>query len=253
MADDNNDDVNNDGASPEEKPTSRLRRMQEWWYNEFRRIVGAWVFVVVLLVMGAFFVAVVDFTDYIFSHNTFCGNVCHVMESTVYEELQESEHWKTETGVQATCADCHVDGRLTFAMVDHFIGTGELFTWLTNDFSKPGSFEKFRPAGANRERFKLLENDSKGCRSCHVMEAIQPKRNAGKSEHQLAQEEGITCIVCHYNLVHKPVEPSEEFQNTIDAILAEASGEEPEADDDAGEGDMLSPDFSDDFEGDDVL
>lgn len=227
----------------------RFKRMQEWWYNEFRRIVGAWVFVVVLLVLGAFFVAVVDFTDYVFSHNTFCGNVCHVMESTVYQEMQDSEHWNTETGVRPTCADCHVDGRLTYAMMDHFVGTGELFTWLTNDFSKPGSFEKFRPAGANRERFKMLESDSKTCRSCHVMEAIRPERTQGKKQHEEAQEKGITCIVCHYNLVHKSVEPSEAWQNAVDAILA--AGEEEE--EGAGGQDLLQPDFSDDFEGDAVL
>jgi nitrate/TMAO reductase-like tetraheme cytochrome c subunit len=106
--------------------------MQEWWYREFRRIIGAWVFVVVLLFLAALSVAAIDFTDYIFSHSTFCGNVCHVMESTVYQELQESKHWKTPTGVRATCANCHVDGRLTLAMVDHFLGTGDLFVNLTN-------------------------------------------------------------------------------------------------------------------------
>ncbi len=242
--------VDQDNDSPEMRGPGRFTRLQEWWYSEFRRIVGAWVFVVVLLVMGAFFVAVVDFTDYVFSHNTFCGNVCHVMESTVYEELQESSHWQTETGVRPTCADCHVDGRLTYAMMDHFVGTGELFTWLTNDFSKPGSFEKFRPESANRERFKFIDNDSKGCRSCHVMEAIKPSGVRGQREHEEAREKGVTCIVCHYNLVHKEVEPSEEFRNTIDAILA--AGEEEEGAP-AGGDDLLAPDFSEESGGDSVL
>ena len=218
--------------SPAEKQIGRLTRLQEWWYREFRRMIGAWVFVVVLLSLGAVSVASIDFTDYIFSHNTFCGNVCHVMESTVYRELQESSHWNSPTGVRATCADCHVDGRLTLAMIDNFLGTGELFVNLTNDFSKPGSFEKFRPGADDRERFKFIENDSARCRSCHVMEAIKPKRVRGENQHKEAMEKGITCIMCHYNLVHKAVEPSEAFLNTIEAVLtvgedAEA-GEEPE-------------------------
>jgi nitrate/TMAO reductase-like tetraheme cytochrome c subunit len=205
--------------------------LQEWWYREFRRIIGAWVFVVVLLSLGALSVAGIDFTDYIFSHNTFCGNVCHVMESTVYQELQQSKHWNTPTGVRATCADCHVDGRLTLAMIDHFLGTGELFVNLTNDFSKPGSFEKFRPAAADRERFKFMENDSARCRSCHVMEAIKPERVRGQNQHKEAVEKGITCILCHYNLVHKAVDPSEAFLNTIEAVLStgEETGEGEEA------------------------
>ena len=222
-------------VTPEPKPAlskrSRFRQAQEWWYREFRRIIGAWVFVLVILFIGGITLTTLDLTDYMFSRMTFCGNVCHVMESTVYQELQKSKHWNTPTGVRPTCADCHVSGRLTYAMVDHFLGTGELFVNLTNDFSKPGSFEKFRPDAANRERFKMLANDSAGCRSCHVMEAIKPKRVRGQNEHKEAMEKGITCIVCHYNLVHKPVDPSPAFLNAISAILSagEETEEKPEA------------------------
>ena len=239
---------NEPAVTPEQKPVEKKRgrfvRMQDWWYREFRRMIGAWVFVLVVLFIGAVTLTTLDFTDYVFSHNTFCGNVCHVMESTVYQELQKSKHYNTPTGVRPTCANCHVSGRLTWAMVDHFLGTGELFVNLTNDFSKPGSFEKFRPDAANRERFKMLANDSETCRSCHVMEAIKPKRIRGQNAHKDAMERGITCIVCHYNLVHKPVEPSEAFLNAIDAILSvpnpeekpsDEGTEEPGADDEGGD------------------
>lgn len=218
--------------------SSRFVRLQEWWYREFRRMIGAWVFVLVIMFIAVFSLAALDFTDYVFSHNTFCGNVCHVMESTVYQELQDSEHYNTPTGVRATCADCHVSGRLTWAMVDHFLGTGELFVNLTNDFSKPGSFEKFRPDAANRERFKMLENDSETCRSCHVMEAIKPERVRGQNSHAEAMEKGMTCILCHYNLVHKPVEPSEAFLNAIEAYMSVGEDEEE------GEDEMMD-EFSD--------
>ncbi len=232
---------------PKGRQEGSFRRIQEWWYREFRRMIGAWVFVIVIFFIAALSITVVDFTDFVFSHNTFCGNVCHVMESTVYQELQESKHWNTPTGVRATCADCHVGGRLTWAMVDHFLGTGELFVWMTNDFSKPGSFEKFRPAAANRERFKIFENDSETCRSCHVMEAIKPKRVRGQNQHKEAVEKGITCIICHYNLVHKAVEPSEEWLNTIEAVLA--VGEEAESEED----DLMEPGLEGDGEEEEIL
>jgi len=202
----------------------RFKRIQNWWYREFRRIIGAWVFVLVLLFVGAFFLGALDFTDYVFSHNTFCGNACHVMESTVYKELQESKHYNTPTGVRATCAQCHVSGRLTYAMVDHFLGTGELFVNLTNDFSKPGSFEKFRIAAANRERFKMLGNNSETCAHCHVMEAIKPVRIRGQNAHKDAIDKNVPCIACHFNLVHKDVEPSEAFLNAVEEYLGQ--GEE---------------------------
>jgi len=214
---------------PEKKPLSRFSRMQSWWYREFRRMIGAWVFVLVVICVGAFTVGMLDFTDYVFSRNAFCGNVCHVMESTVFQELQTSKHWNTPTGVRPTCAKCHVAGRLTFAMVDHFLGTGELFVNLTNDFSKPGSFEKFRPDAANRERFKMLENNSETCRSCHTMEAIKPKRVRGQNAHADAMKKNVPCIACHYNLVHKPVEPSEGFLNAIADYLGEPEGQGTES------------------------
>ena len=226
-----NDPAETTEPQPKTSKVGRFQQIQEWWYREFRRMIGAWVFLIVLFFIAAASIASVDFTDYIFSHNTFCGNVCHVMESTVFEELQDSKHYKTATGVRATCADCHVSGRLTWAMVDHFLGTGELFVNLTNDFSKPGSFEKFRPDAANRERFKMLENDSETCRSCHVMDAIKPKRVRGQNQHKEAIEKGITCIVCHYNLVHKAVEPSEAFLNAIEAIIASGEEEGPAEED----------------------
>lgn len=221
-------DVKN--TSPGTSPASRgwFKRAQDWWYYEFRKIVGAWVFVVVLITVASLSIAVVDATDYVFSTMTFCGNACHVMESTVYKELQESKHWNTPTGVRATCADCHVSGRLSFAMMDHFVGTGELFVWATNDFHKPGLFEKFRPAAADRARFQFFENDSAKCRGCHVMEGIKPSRIRGQNAHGDAMEKGATsCIVCHFNLVHKEVEPSPEFLAAIEEYLG--AGEEEEA------------------------
>jgi cytochrome c-type protein NapC len=64
---------------------------------------------------------------------------------------------------------------------------------------------------------KMLANDSQNCRNCHVMEAIQPERVRGQRQHAEAIETGTTCIACHYNLVHKEVEPSEEFLQAITA------------------------------------
>lgn len=223
---DNEPEVKTD-SPPKAAARSRFKRMQEWWYREFRRIIGAWVFVLVVIFIGAMFLGGLDFTDYVFSHNTFCGNVCHVMESTVYKELQDSKHYNTPTGVRATCAQCHVSGRLTFAMVDHFLGTSELFVNLTNDFSKPGSFEKFRPEAANRERFKMLGNNSETCSHCHVMEAIKPQRIRGQNAHKDAMDKNVPCIACHFNLVHKEVEPSEAFLNAVEEYLGQ--GEESEA------------------------
>ena len=113
-------------------------------------------------------------------------------------------------------------------MLDHFVGTDELFVLLTHDLSRSGASERLRPAGADRVRFQMIENNSSRFRSCHQMEAIKPKRIRGQNVHADALEKGTTCIICHYNLVHKEVEPSEAFQKAIDAAIDVSLEEEPE-------------------------
>ena len=173
-----------------------------------------------IAVTGTFFIGILlipitDEVDAYFSTDQFCANSCHEMQSTVSKEFMQSTHGMTETGVRPSCADCHVSKNLTVAMWDHFIGTKELIVHLTTDVSEPGGFEKFRTEAANRVRLDMLDNDSKYCRSCHVMEAIKPKRQRGKKQHANAIKDNTTCIACHYNLVHKEVEPSEEFLERI--------------------------------------
>ncbi len=77
------------------------------------------------------------------------------------------------------------------------------------------AFEERRVAAADRVRFRMLGNDSKNCRGCHVMAAIQPKRKRGQRQHLAALAEGITCIARHYNLVHQDVPPSAAFTAAI--------------------------------------
>ncbi|MEJ2761080.1 MAG: NapC/NirT family cytochrome c [Gammaproteobacteria bacterium] len=205
-----------------------FQRTKAWWYRTVRKTLFQWIlFIIGLVLFGAFSVVAVDATDYVFSTQKFCANTCHVMESTVYQEYKKSKHYNTATGVRPHCADCHVSRRLTYAMIDHFMSTGELFVWLTHDFSKPGSFEKFRPEAANTARFKLLDSNSANCKSCHTMAAIKPERVRGQNAHREAMKNGNSnCIACHYNLVHKKVEPSQEFLNAAKKYIGSAGGEE---------------------------
>lgn len=175
-------------------------------------------FIMGALVIGIISIPVVDQVDVYFSSNKFCASSCHEMESTVYKELQSSTHWTTSTGVRPSCADCHVSERLVPAMWDHFLGMKELIVHITSDVSKPGNFDKnYRVETANRVRLRMLANDSKNCRTCHDMTAIKPKRKRGQKQHAEAIESKTTCIACHYDLVHKEVEPSEEFLKAIDS------------------------------------
>ena len=67
-------------------------------------------------------------------------------------------------------------------------------------------------AAAYRVRDRLFEYDSSTCRICHVMEEIEPKRERGVNAHKKAVDEEKTCIECHYNEKHRPVDvPDDAF------------------------------------------
>ena len=174
-------------------------------------------FIVGALALGSMSIPVVDQIDVYFSSNKFCASACHEMKSTVYKELQSSTHWTTSTGVRPSCADCHVSERIVPAMWDHFLGMKELIVHVSSDVSTPGNFDKnYRADSAKRVRLQMVENDSKNCRTCHDMTAIKPKRKRGQKQHADALENKTTCIACHFNLVHKEIDPSSEFIEAIE-------------------------------------
>jgi nitrate/TMAO reductase-like tetraheme cytochrome c subunit len=101
------------------------------------------------------------------------------------------------------------------AMWDHVVATNDLIAFVFEGVRTPEAFEEVRAELANRVRMQMIANDSKNCRRCHVMEAIKPERLRGQRQHAEAIETGTTCVACHYNLVHKDVEPSQEFLQAI--------------------------------------
>jgi len=164
--------------------------------------------------VGLVSIPLVDETDAIFSSNKFCTS-CHIMDSTVYQELQLSKHWTTHTGVRPGCADCHVSDRLVPAMWDHFIGTHDLLSFIGGVRDKP-EFEKVRAEAADRVRMKMLADGNATCKKCHTPAAIVPRKKRGRTQHKDMVERNIPCIVCHYDLVHKEVETSEQFTKASD-------------------------------------
>jgi cytochrome c-type protein NapC len=189
------------------------------WFGRVRAAISGYplLFILLALVVGAVVaVPTTEAVDRYFSTDQFCAQTCHVMTATVAEEYHQSAHWNTATGVRPTCAGCHVDRGLTLAMWDHFVGTKELYAFAFRGIRTPEAFEGERAAAADRVRMKMLGNDSKNCRSCHIMAAIQPERTRGQRQHAQALEDGTTCIACHYNLVHKDVEPSPRFLQAIE-------------------------------------
>lgn len=96
------------------------------------------------------------------------------------------------------------------------MGTHDLISEYTNDWSSIGKFDAKRTRMAEKARLKMLNEDSHTCRSCHNFDAIAPTRKRGERAHADAKQKGRTnCIACHYNLVHKEAPLTERFSQAI--------------------------------------
>lgn len=169
----------------------------------------AGIFLGVLLALAA------EKLDQVTTTDSFCTS-CHTMQLVAEQGVyQRSTHRTTTTGIQAGCADCHVPRGLLPATWAHIRdGTRDLYVELTTDFT-PQSWESRRTELAYGVRDRMLADDSRNCRSCHKTAAIKPKRERGQRQHELAERSQVSCIGCHFDLVHKPVKPRESFLRKV--------------------------------------
>ena len=163
------------------------------------------VFVVGLIAAGLFNVGLAR-------TNTmeFCTD-CHTMQIP-YQELQETAHYKNASGVQATCADCHVPKPFIPKMIAKVIASKDVYHEIMGTIDTPEKYEALRWDMASRVWEKMKANDSRECRSCHdfaSMDLTEQDRSA-RNKHGNAEDKGQTCIDCHKGVAHdEPDEPDD--------------------------------------------
>ena len=135
---------------------------------------------------------------------TFCIT-CHEMRETVYKEYQETVHFKNPSGVQATCADCHVPREWIHKVVRKIQATSELYHKALGTIDTPEKFEAKRWEMANRVWDKMRETDSRECRNCHLLNSmdLEEQDRSARKKHAKAEERGKTCIDCHKGIAHE--------------------------------------------------
>lgn len=138
----------------------------------------------------------------------FCTS-CHTMQITL-REYMETPHYKSASGVRATCADCHVPKEFGPKMLAKVMAAKDVWHEMLGTIDTPEKYEAHRWDMANRVWDKMRATDSRECRTCHSWEAMKLE-DQGKSamrRHGRAQEEGKTCIDCHEGIAHElPDEP----------------------------------------------
>lgn len=158
------------------------------------------------------------------STDEFCTS-CHLTGEYIAKSptFLASTHRTRAGGVRPGCADCHIPKGLVAATWTHVVkGVQDLYGQVRYDYRDPAVWQARRPELAYAVRDWLLANDSVTCRSCHDQASIKPERKRGQRQHAEALETGMTCIECHYNLVHDEVPPRESVLQSPDTGKAVA-------------------------------
>ena len=161
-------------------------------------------------VLGAIAIVASTFVNRATSTEAFCTS-CHSMANVAADpHYLQSAHRANAAGVLASCADCHVPANNWFVEIySHVVdGIRDGFAEYTNHFDDPAVWAARLPVLAQRVRDEMKREDSGTCRKCHAATQIHPASPAGQSAHALLAGGNVTCINCHANVAHAPVNAS---------------------------------------------
>ncbi|MGP0094139.1 MAG: NapC/NirT family cytochrome c [Xanthobacteraceae bacterium] len=164
-------------------------------------------------VLGAGAIIASTVVNHFTSTEAFCTS-CHSMATLAADpHYQQSAHRTNAAGALATCADCHIRSDNWFIETyTHAVdGITDVVAEYRGNFKDPSIWGARRTELAHRVRDAMRHEDSATCRACHDAAVIRPASEAGRAAHTLLQQGRMTCIDCHFNLVHAPVAPSTSF------------------------------------------
>ena len=173
--------------------------------------------------LGALALGTTNYVLHATSETDFCY-MCHSHEAFIKPEYEASSHFSNVSGVQAGCADCHLPQDEWFNYVwTKAVVSLDVFPELMGKLSTAEKYEEHRAEMAESVWREYKHNDSKYCRGCHNVAAMdlenQERRTARR--HSQMVEKGETCIDCHYGIVHVAPENADEI---LESIAAEIGG-----------------------------
>jgi cytochrome c-type protein NapC len=194
-------------SSPSRFVTPIRRRMWGrfiWWQAVVLVLVG------VLLSAGG--KVAVDHTNTL----EFCTS-CHEMKDNNYAEYSHTIHAKNRTGVKAICSDCHVPHEFVDTMIRKARASNDVLQHILGKIDTPQKFEAHRLEMAQAVWKRMKSTDSRECRNCHDVKAMDPEvqGKTAQTQHKKLLTGGKTCIDCHYGIAHK--EPQGGDPSDLDA------------------------------------
>ena len=185
------------------------------FYAQYRRIINISIALIVILLIA---VAIVyePVTRKFVGQDATC-NYCHLPWefNPGYRLSATKAHGSKEDPVntQPTCVECHApEGwwNATYIYL-HIFSFTDLFGYMRDrDTERAGDWIPPRAATSYRVRDRLYQYDGVTCRSCH---SETDEKWLKEKKHKKVVSKEATCIECHMNLVHRPVdERDNEFE-----------------------------------------
>lgn len=178
------------------------------------------VIVIVVFLAGAVFAGLFNAGLALTNEEEFCTD-CHTMQIPL-KELRETVHYKNASGVQATCANCHVPKPFFPKMLAKIMAAKDVYHEMLGTIDTPEKYEALRWDMASRVWAKMKATDSRECRSCHDfrdMDLTEQDRSA-RSKHGNAEDKGQTCIDCHKGIAHEEPDEPEDLEEEEDSDSA---------------------------------
>ncbi len=174
---------------------------------------------------GAIALGTMNYVLHETSSTEFCY-ACHSHDAFIRPEYEASSHFVNVAGVRAGCSDCHLPHDNWFELVwTKAVVSLDIIPELMGKLDTAEKYEAHRAEMAESVWRQFKANDSKFCRSCHSIAAmdLEGQGRSTARRHSQAESRGETCIDCHYGIVHKEPENAEQI---MDAITAEFAGED---------------------------
>jgi nitrate/TMAO reductase-like tetraheme cytochrome c subunit len=160
------------------------------------------------------------------SSNEFCYS-CHSHEAFIKPEYEASSHFLNTSGVRVQCADCHLPKDSWFDLtLTKMIVSLDIIPEMMGKIDTKEKYEEHRTEMAESVWRQFKKNDSRFCRSCHSVDAmdLESQGRSTARRHSRSMENGDTCIDCHYGIVHDVPESADEIMER----LAEEFGHDKE-------------------------
>ena len=149
------------------------------------------------------FEGVMDYTN----RDGFCLG-CH-NHNIPAAEYRNSSHYKNNSGVTASCADCHVPKTFGAKLIRKTQAIKELYGHLTGVIDSDEKYLALRNQMADREIKRLVASDSATCRSCHNVQRMNSSTQSPLAQ-RFHKKQNLTCVQCHRDTGHPKTDPEVE-------------------------------------------